>query len=336
MGFWGTFVMLTLPLDILYLFMSGYDSVMGVDLPDQEKMHLVFRCSSLALLGVAGIFAGLGLVEVLRGPRIKAVSIPVTGLHPALEGLRIVQISDLHVGPTIRRAYVEDVVRRTNALAADFICLTGDIGDARAVSITANLASLAGLKSRYGVFYVTGNHEYYWGAEELIAEFKKLGFQPLLNENRVIPIGVASERGDPGQSEMSSGKTPIPTQAKVLIAGVTDPMGERFFASHKPDAEAALRSAESTQFKILLAHRPGVFKIAEPLGFDLQLSGHTHAGQFFPFSMLVRLVHLYYKGLNHPGRLWLYVNPGTGYWGPANRFQVASEITLLRLVGATT
>jgi len=119
--------------------------------------------------------------------------------------------------------------------------------------------------------------------------------------------------------------------SKLLIAGITDPAGTHMLPGHAPDLAKALQTGEQTDLKILLAHRPEACYAAEPLGVDLQFSGHTHAGQFFPFNILVWLVHKYYKGLNQHGRMWLYVNPGTGYRGAANRFAIASEISLISL-----
>ncbi|CAL7960968.1 conserved hypothetical protein [Gammaproteobacteria bacterium] len=136
----------------------------------------------------------------------------------------------------------------------------------------------------------------------------KLGFIPLINENRVVHFA----------------------NVKILVAGVTDVSANKFLVSHKTDPQKAIFSDEPSDFKILLSHSPRTFDDAERAGFDLQLSGHTHAGQFFPFSLLVPLAHKYHTGLNHQNKTWLYVNSGTGSWGPINRFGVHSEITLIR------
>jgi predicted MPP superfamily phosphohydrolase len=190
------------------------------------------------------------------------------------------------------------------------VLVTGDIADARASSIVEDLAPLAELKAKHGVFYVTGNHEYYWDADGLVKLATSLGLQALMNENRVVKVG----------------------DAKILVAGITDPMGFMAGGRHRPDLARALTQAESTDFKILLSHRPDPFAEAEKSGVDLQFSGHTHGGQFFPFSLLIPLAHKHYRGLSRHGSLWIYVNPGTGYWGPPNRFGVPPEITLLSLV----
>ncbi|MEQ1666597.1 MAG: metallophosphoesterase, partial [Bdellovibrionales bacterium] len=165
------------------------------------------------------------------------------------------------------------------------------------------------LRAPHGVLYVTGNHEYYWGVERWLEKIKQLGMQPLLNENLILNIGGA----------------------KILIAGVTDTSAEMFKVEHRSDPRKAIKNSDNSDFKVLLAHRPDSYLEAEAAGFNLQLSGHTHAGQFFPFNFIVALVHKYYRGLNLYKRMWVYVNSGTGYWGPANRFAVPSEITLIEL-----
>ncbi len=305
MGVWGTFILLSLPFDLLRLLFGWTSWAQRVSggIPFSSPF-------ALGLLILSGAMGGLGLLQVLWGPRVREVSIAIENLPASLRGLKIAQITDLHIGPTIRQAYAETIVSRVNATAPDLIFITGDIADAQAVSILHHMAPLGQLKAHLGVFYVTGNHEYYWGAETLIEKMKSFGIIPLLNENRVL------QRGD----------------AKLLVAGVTDPMGAQMIEGHQPDLKKALRSEQETSLKILLAHRPDPYLEAEPLGFHLQFSGHTHAGQFFPFNLLIGLAHKYYRGLHRYGRLWLYVNPGTGYWGPANRFGVASEITLAQLI----
>lgn len=305
LGFWGTFIMLSIPIDLLVFFHYGYKLIssvgyMGLSVSVHQKINLWVLLAS-------GLFVVLGFIETLKAPRVKKIALEIDVLPHALKGLKIAQISDLHVGPTIQKRYVERVVRLTNATEPDFIFITGDLADAKANSINQHLHPLAQLKSRFGVFYVTGNHEYYWGIEEWIAKVKELGFIPLLNENNLILVNGV----------------------KVLIAGITDSIGGQFLAEHAPSLSKAILNSDEAVFKILLAHRPNVYIKAEQAGFDLQLSGHTHAGQFFPFNMLFPWIYSYYRHLNQHGRLWLYVNPGTGYWGPANRFGVPAEITLL-------
>ncbi len=295
MGLWATFIMISLPVSLLEFFLGFFVDFGGM------------AGTSLAATS-AGIITALGFLTVVRGPHVKKIDINFadnSGRMP--QSLKIAQLSDLHVGSTIRRSYVEEVVRRTNETEPDLIVLTGDFADGEADLVFPALQALQDLRSRFGVFYVTGNHEYYWGAEKLITKLESLGIKALINTHLPVTLG----------------------DARVMIAGVTDPAGKHFVRDHQPDLQKAVRTDTAFDFKILLAHRPGVCVEAEKLDIDLQLSGHTHAGQFFPFSLLIPLAHRYYRGLNHHGKLQLYINPGTGYWGPPNRFTVASEITLL-------
>lgn len=308
MGLWATFIIISIPLDLVEVFIAGIGRLSHAAAETPEAaVHPIGIALRLGLLGIAGGITVLGFIAVVRGPMVRRVTADFKSLPSALKDLKIAQISDLHVGALIRADYVEDVVRRTNALEPDIVVLTGDLGDGKAAMLAPDMQPLRDLRARYGVFYCTGNHEYYWGAQGIIAELESLGITPLLNSNRVLTIDGT----------------------KVLVAGITDPAGEYFIPDHRPDMAKALTSNEDCALKILLSHRPGVCDEAEERGVDLQFSGHTHAGQFFPFSLFIPFAHKYFRGLNRHGRLWLYVNVGTGYWGPPNRLAVGSEITLL-------
>ena len=298
MGFLGTFILISIPIDVIHGLIS---LIAGKTFFTQEAYQIIFSIVVFITL--------LGFLQVLLGPKIKNVTVSMEALPKGLEGLTIAQISDLHIGPTIQSRYVEKVVRKTNATNADIIVITGDLVDSHTASIKKHLQPLRNLKSRYGVFYVTGNHEYYWGIDSLLPELVNVEINVLMNTNKII-----EHNGH-----------------KLMIAGIPDPMGRQFSNLHKPDIESSRKSGEKTDLNILLAHRPDPYESAEKLGFDIQFSGHTHAGQFFPFSLLIPIAHKYYRGLNRHGKMWLYVNPGTGYWGPANRFGIASEITLVKL-----
>lgn len=291
--------MISIPVDIVHFVYSMFNN---------GEFFIGFR-GYLIILGISLAATLIGLLEVLMGPKIVEVEIPVENLPENLNGLSIAQISDLHIGPTIQSRYVSKVIKKTNATNADLVVITGDLADAHTESIKKHLQPLGNLKSRFGTFYVTGNHEYYWGVDSLLPELEKLGLHVLMNTNQVIPVG----------------------SSKLLVAGIPDPVGKHFNKEHLPDLKKARETQTPTDFNILLAHRPDPYARAEKFGFHLQFSGHTHAGQFFPFSLLIPIAHKYYRGLNRFGKLWLYVNPGTGYWGPANRFGIASEITLARL-----
>jgi predicted MPP superfamily phosphohydrolase len=259
------------------------------------------RTLSFAVLGSAALLSIIGLLQA-RCPRVKRVEIAIDSLPPELDGYRIVQWSDVHVGPTIQRRFVANLVAKTNALEADAIVITGDLIDGHVDELREQVTPLAGLRARDGVFFVTGNHEYYWRAGEWVKELERLGLIFLKNSHRVIDHDGA----------------------KLAIAGITDPAGRD---THKSDPQLALFGVPKDAVKVLLSHRPQAAATASDLGVDLQLSGHTHGGQFFPFNYLIRFFQPIVAGLHRVGRTWLYVSRGTGYWGPPSRLGVHGEIT---------
>ena len=255
----------------------------------------------------------IGALAALRGPYVRRVDIAVEGLAPELDGFRIVQISDLHAGPTMRLAYIQRVVDMTKELAPDLIALTGDIVDGSVTRLAPHVAPLEALASGDRAFFVLGNHDYYSGAAPWTAHFEAMGFRVLRNAHVTIARGAA----------------------RLLIGGVID------FAARMSDPDARPRPDLATDgdarpaFRLLLAHNPKIAPLAEQAGFDLQLSGHTHAGQFFPWTFVIHWVHgPHAAGLSRRGRLWVYVSAGTGTWGPPVRLGTRPELTLLRLVAA--
>jgi len=263
----------------------------------------------LLALGVTVI----GYVNARRVARVVKVDVPIRGLPPALHGYAIAQISDIHVGPTIKRPYLDAIVDKVNELGADAIAITGDLVDGSVQRLAAHTAPLARLRAGDGVFFVTGNHEYYSGALEWIAEVRRLGLTVLLNEH------VVRRRGE----------------AALMIAGVADYTAHHFHPEHKSDPQRAAAGAQSrVDVRVLLAHQPRSAPAAAAAGFDLQLSGHTHGGQFFPWNLFVPLQQPFVAGLNRVREMWVYTSRGTGYWGPPKRFGAPSEITLVRLVPA--
>ena len=256
---------------------------------------------NLTVLAFTGVLSIVGLVQA-RYPRVKRVEVAIDELPAALDGYRIVQWSDVHVGPTIQRRFVAALVEKTNALEADAIAITGDLIDGYVDELRDQVAPISGLRARDGVFYVTGNHEYYWRASEWVQEIERLGPTFLKNAHRVIDRDGA----------------------KLVIAGITDPVGRD---THKSDPQLALAGAPKDSVKVLLSHRPQAASAASELGVDLQLSGHTHGGQFFPFNYVIKLFQPIVAGLHRVGRTWLYVSRGTGYWGPPSRLGVHGEIT---------
>ncbi len=308
LGVWVSFILFSLMADLCRLVFWGITTLSHVISLNQVQSLFLSQRITLTLFIVSLLIAGLGLRTALSGPKVIEVFVPLDNRRAELTELKIVQISDLHVGPLIRHDYVAKVVQKVNELTPDIVVLTGDVADGDASVLTAQLQPLTKIKASLGKFYVTGNHEYYWGAEEWIKSMRYLGFIPLINGNCIVNFN----------------------HVKILIAGVTDISGGQFLALHSPEVERAIFSHEATDFKILLSHSPRVISQASQVGCDLQLSGHTHAGQFFPFNLLVPLAHKYHRGLNCQGKTWLYINSGTGSWGPVNRFGVHSEITIIR------
>ena len=276
-----------------------------------------FALWSARLIPPAAIVVTLfGAFNARRTAKVKRVDIPVAGLPAAFDGFTIAQLSDVHVGPTIKRPYVQALVDRVNTLGADLVAITGDLVDGNVPALARHVAPLAGLRSRHGSFFVTGNHEYYAGADAWIAELRRIGISVLLNSHVTI---ASREAGG----------------APLVLAGVADYGAGHFDPAHRSDAvEAMAGSPAEAAARILLAHQPRSAAAAEPVGFDLQLSGHTHGGQFWPWNHFVRFQQPYVSGLHRLGRMWVYVSRGTGYWGPPNRLGAPSEITLLRLVPA--
>lgn len=271
---------------------------------DERGALLAFSASALAL--------GVGLAAALRGPRVRRVRIPIDGLDPALDGLTMVQISDLHVGPTIGRHYVGRVVERALELAPDLYVLTGDIVDGTVARLARHVAPLGALGATGRAWFVMGNHDYYSGAGPWIARFRELGLRVLLNEHAVLQHGGA----------------------RFVLGGVLDPAARLFDPGQRPQPELAA-GPPGAMLRVLLAHHPKIAPAAARAGFDLQLSGHTHAGQMFPITLAVRAVHApHVAGLSREGRMWVYVSAGTGSWGPPVRFGTRTELTHLTLVSA--
>ncbi len=269
------------------------------------------RMSVLILSAAAFLFL-LGYARAHFGVKIRRVQVPVEDLPPELAGLKILQITDLHVGPTIRKPFVEKVVRLASKAAPDLIVVTGDLADGRVRELEDQVAPLSALRAPLGQFYVTGNHEYYWEGGAWIEKVRELGFEPLLNGHAVV---------------RKNGTT-------FAIAGVPDPAAEHF-GQPGPDLDRAFDGIPETAFPtIFLCHQPKFAADAEAHGATLQISGHTHGGQFFPWTLVASLVHRFNYGLHRLGSMWIYVSRGTGYWGPPVRVGSPAEITLLELVAA--
>jgi predicted MPP superfamily phosphohydrolase len=303
MGLFSTLLVSTLLRDIALL-------AAGLIVPHRYFLPIAVR-SAQAVVAFS-LFASVAGLWIARGrPRVVAVDVPVSHLPKALHGFSIAQISDVHVGSTIKRGVVAAVVGAVNRLKADLIAVTGDIVDGPVPVLAAHTAPLAALSALHGTFFVTGNHEYYSGESAWSREMARLGMRVLKNEHVVLRHDGAS----------------------IVVAGVNDYGAQYFDPAQRSDPAAALRGAPpDAGAKILLAHQPKSAIAAEAAGYDLQLSGHTHGGQFWPWNLLVRYFQPFTAGLHRLKNLWVYVNRGTGYWGPPTRFGVPPEITLLRLV----
>lgn len=309
MGLFSSLLVLTVLRDVFGLALALLGALGGAWA--QQMLPAWWSTSAMAvpMLGLASTV--LGFWNARRTARVVRVDVPIAALPAALQGFTVAQISDIHVGPTIKAHYLQAIVRRVNALDADMVAITGDLVDGSVAELAAHVAPLATLVSRHGSFFVTGNHEYYAGVQPWITELCRLGVQVLINEHVVLQQGNAA----------------------LVLAGVTDFHADRFDAAHASDPHAALAGAPSDAgVRLLLAHQPRSAFEAERAGFDLQLSGHTHGGQFWPWNLFVPLQQPFTAGLRRLKHLWVYTSRGTGYWGPPKRFGAPSEITLLRLV----
>jgi predicted MPP superfamily phosphohydrolase len=274
---------------------------------DPERRQAIARLfgGAAALVGIGA--SGVGLASALSAVSVKRVRVIIDRLTTASSGYRIVQISDVHVGPTIGRHFIEGIVERINALKPDLVAITGDLVDGSVEELAEHVAPLAKLQAKDGVFFVTGNHEYYSGADAWIAHLRKLGIRVLRNER--VRIG-----GDEGFD----------------LAGIDDHSAHG--NGHGSDLKKALDGRDSSRACVLLAHQPRGIDLADELGVDLQLSGHTHGGQMVPWNFLVRLQQPFIDGLHKLARAQIYVSRGTGYWGPPMRVGAPSEISEIELL----
>jgi predicted MPP superfamily phosphohydrolase len=274
---------------------------------DLERRRAISRFFA-AGAAVAGLGAsGAALVNALSPVAVTRVKVAIRNLARGARGYRIVQISDVHVGPTIGKEFIESIVSRINALSPDLVAITGDLVDGSVEELSEHVAPLAKLRAKDGVFFVTGNHEYYSGADAWIAHLGTLGIKVLRNERVAI-------RGGEGFD----------------LAGIDDVSAH--IPGHGADLERALRGRDAARPCVLLAHQPRGIERADALGVDLQLSGHTHGGQLFPWNFFVRLQQPFVAGLHALARAQIYVSRGTGYWGPPMRLGAPAEITEIELV----
>ncbi|MDM4721750.1 metallophosphoesterase [Micromonospora sp. WMMA1363] len=274
----------------------------------------------LLLARGAAIFAGLtatgltgyGVHTAFGPPRLDRVRIPLARLPRSMDGLRIATVSDIHLGPLRGRAHTERIVAAINRLDADVVAVVGDLVDGSVAELGEAAAPLRGLRSRYGSYFVTGNHEYYSGVEEWVAEVDRLGLRVLQNQ-----------------------RVEIATRGGVLdLAGVNDAEADGTGVAAPPDYAAALGDRDPSRPVVLLAHQPVAAFEAAKHGVDLQLSGHTHGGQMVPFNYLVRLQQPVVSGLGEIDGTKVYVTNGAGFWGPPVRVGAEPQISLVELRSA--
>ncbi|HAZ13010.1 MAG: hypothetical protein A2X86_09480 [Bdellovibrionales bacterium GWA2_49_15] len=272
---------------------------------DPKRRQFLTQMFNMGVLSLSGVSTVAGGIVNMRRPEIFDVQIPLKVMPDELKDFKIVQISDVHIGPLLGREFLQGVVTRINELRPSLVAITGDLVDGKVAQLGGTIEILSQLQSVYGTYFVAGNHEYYSGHDEWMTFLKKLNIKVLENENDFLQVGNAT----------------------VLIGGVPD---QRTSPIKADPERAMLHPRGKADLSILLAHQPLKCDEAQKAGFHLQLSGHTHAGQFHPWTWVVKLIYPYVKGLNNHQGMWVYVNQGTGFWGPPVRLGTQSEITQFR------
>ncbi len=304
MGAFGLMVTAVAATDVLRLLVT-------LSAPEVGARAGMLQAWSVVGVTVPGLVIGLYRA---RRPVIERVKVSIPGLPLGLEGLTIAQLSDVHIGETLGKAFLEETVARVNALRPDLIAITGDLVDGSVHKLRDEVAPLADLSAPLGRYYVTGNHEYYHGGPAWEAEVARLGLTVLRNQHRLV-----ERRG-----------------ATLAVAGVSDLEARRMDPDRAPDVARALHGVPVEVPRLLLAHQPRAAALVGEERVDLQLSGHTHGGQIFPFMFFVRLQQPVVAGLRRLGKTLVYTSRGTGYWGPPVRIGAPPEITLLTLARGPT
>jgi len=279
------------------------------EVADPERRLLLARAVAAATTGAVFAAAGYSLWRGLGRLAVRRVEVVLPKLPRALDGFTVAQLTDLHLGPMRRGSWVKEVVERTNALGADLIAITGDLADATPTQLAAELATLGRLDAPHGVFFVTGNHEYFIDLDGWLAALARVGIRVLRNER--VPIGQQGAAFD--------------------LAGIDDHEGKRLAPGHGPDLAKALEGRNPDRAVVLLAHQPRAVLEACRHEVGLVLSGHTHGGQIWPWSYLVYLQQPYVRGLHEHRGTQVYISAGTGFWGPPMRLGSTAEITLVTL-----
>ena len=275
--------------------------------PDLDRRLFVARGFALVAGAASAGMVGVGMGTALGPPEVKRLTIALPKLDPSLAGFRIAVVSDIHLGPILGRAHTERLVRMINETEPDLVAIVGDLADGSVADLGPAAEPLRDLVAAQGSFFVTGNHEYYSGHQEWLAEVDRLGVHPLRNELTTIGRGGAT----------------------FDLAGINDVAGRGF--ADGPDLNRALTNRNAAAPVVLLAHQPVQVEDAALRKVDLQLSGHTHGGQFWPFGYVVGLSQPSLAGLSKVDETWLYVTKGAGFWGPPVRTFVRPDITVVEL-----
>jgi predicted MPP superfamily phosphohydrolase len=275
---------------------------------DQERRRVIKVIFDSAVLIAAVSYLWRGVSEGTKLPEVKDVIVRVKDFP--FSGFTIVQLTDVHIGRTIKRDFLAEIVARTNAMKPDMVVITGDLFDLQPEKIMDDLQPLKDLQAP--TYFITGNHEYYVGVESVFETIETLGIRALSNE----AIRFGNDTGS------------------FNLVGLNDLSGNRF-DTRPPDAEAAYRDLDQSRPTIVLSHQPRSIPLVEGKRCDLMLCGHTHGGQIFPFGLLVMLAQPYLYGLHEfaPGKQ-IYVSRGTGYWGPPLRVLAPSEISRIVITTA--
>ncbi|MDO3645731.1 metallophosphoesterase [Nocardia mangyaensis] len=288
---------------VIGVFVRGVLAVGGVD------GRLAAKIVAVGVAVVAVSLSSWGVYEARKVPQVRTVEVAITGLPDGMDGLRMVVVTDTHFAALDRQRWSEDVVDVINAQKPDIVAHAGDLADGSVEQRSAQVDPLGKVDAPLGRFYITGNHEYFGDAESWMDHMASLGWQPLHNEHRTITRG----------------------EDQLVIAGIDDPTGTTL-PGHGPDLPRALAGADPDVPVVLLAHQPKQIVDAAAAGVALQISGHTHGGQIWPFHYLVRLDQPVVAGLSrHADNTQLYTSRGTGFWGPQLRVFAPSEITVLVL-----
>jgi predicted MPP superfamily phosphohydrolase len=305
----------------LFLLVAGTDLVLFLGgLVSPKQLHAASgqpeagglgleRGRAVGVLLVALSFGAIGLRNCLAGPATKEVEIELARWPKALDGFRIVQLSDIHIGPILGKRFAAEITRRANALAPDLVAVTGDLVDGLVSKLEHEVAPFGDLRAKHGVYFVTGNHDHYSGAAKWCEQIDGLGIRVLRNERVTIEANGAV----------------------FDLAGVDDHRSGFESGTGGEDLDLALADLPEGRAVILLAHDPSTFKKASRMPIDLQISGHTHGGQIWPFEYFVRIAVPFVAGLYRRGNAQVYVSRGTGFWGPPMRFRAPAEMTSITL-----